>query len=86
MALENTRLAVERLPTSRDTFDALFLILNYAEVLLLFGEYDQAIDQLESLLLIPGFISEPYLRIDPLWKPLWGRKNFEALLQKVSAE
>jgi tetratricopeptide (TPR) repeat protein len=84
-ALEYTGTAVELLPTSRDAFDALFLILNYAEVLLLFGEYDMAIGQLEDLLMIPGFVSEPYLRLDPLWRPLQGNEKFEALLEKVKA-
>lgn len=82
-ALQYSNVAVSLLPTSRDAFDALFLFLNLAEVLVMFDEYEKALDQLEFLLSIPGFISEPYLRLDPLWVPLRNQTRFAELLKKA---
>ncbi|HWR83824.1 MAG TPA: protein kinase [Candidatus Deferrimicrobium sp.] len=75
--------AVQLLPTTREAFDAPFWVINLAETLVIFDEYDAAIDQLRLLLSIPGFVSVPYLKLDPLWAPLHGQPAFEALLQSV---
>ena len=74
----------ELLPTSRDAFDALFLIVNLAEVFVIFGEHDAAIEQLEFLLSIPGFVSVPYLKLDPLWDPLREHPRFQQLLSRAA--
>ena len=79
-AIYCAREAVSLLPASRDAFDALFLLVNFAEVLTIFQEYDAAIDQLEYLLNIPGFVSVPYLKADPLWKPLQDHPRFRQLI------
>jgi len=73
--------ALNLLPTSRDAFDALFLVVDYAEILVVCGDYDGAIDQLEHLMSIPGFISPSYLRLDPIWKPLRENPRFKKLLE-----
>ncbi|MDH4158374.1 MAG: protein kinase, partial [candidate division Zixibacteria bacterium] len=74
----------ELLPTSRDAFDALFLIVNLAEVFVIFGEYEAAVEQLEFLLSIPGFVSVPYLKLDPLWIPLREHPRFQQLLGRAA--
>ena len=74
----------ELLPTSRDAFDALFLIVNLAEVFVIFGEHDAAIEQLEFMLSIPGFVSVPYLKLDPLWDPLREHPRFQQLLRRAA--
>lgn len=73
--------AVELLPASRDAFDALFLLVNLAEVLVIFEEYDSAVSHLEYLLTIPGFVSTPYLKADPLWEPLKDHPGFMQLIE-----
>lgn len=83
-ALDHGRRAIELLPASRDAFDALFLVINLAETLVIFEEYDAAIDQLEHLLSIPGFVSPPYLKLDPLWKPLQTHPRFQKLLGQAA--
>ncbi len=80
-AIFHGRKAVELLPTSRDAFDAIFLMVDLAEIMVIFGEYDEAVSQLENLLSIPGFISVSYLKLDPLWKPLRDNPRFQQLLQ-----
>jgi serine/threonine protein kinase len=42
----------------------------------------RALAQLESLLSRPGWISVPWLRMDPRWRPLHANPHFEALLAK----
>jgi len=84
-AITEARRAVELLPTSKEAFDALFLVLNLTEVLVIFGEHEAAIQQLEFMMSIPGFVSAPYLAQDPLWKPLHDYPKFQQLLQSDSA-
>ena len=72
--------AIEFLPVAREAFDGPFLLINMAEVLVAIGEYGAAIDQLSTVLSIPGFVSVDYLRLDPLWRPLRNEKKFKSLL------
>ncbi len=80
-ALFHGQRAMELLPISRDAFDPLFFSVNLAEILVIFDMYDDALDQLEYLMSIPGFISAPYLRLDPLWKPLRSHPRFQKMLR-----
>ncbi len=53
-----------------------------AEIYVIAGEYDAAIDKLEYLLSSPSWISVGLLRIDPLYDPLRDHPSFQALLDK----
>lgn len=72
--------AVEIMPPSREAIYALFFIVNLAEIYTITGEYDKAIDQLEFSLSIPGFVSVPYLRLDPVWTVLHDHPRFKQLV------
>jgi len=48
----------------------------------LLGDPEKAVAQLEYLISRPGWISVPWLRMDPRWRPLQGNAIFEALLAK----
>jgi len=76
--------ALELLPTTRDAFDALFFTLDFAEICVIFGEYDRAIEQLHYLLTIPGFVSSAYLKLDPLWRPLHDHPRWPELVGDTS--
>jgi tetratricopeptide (TPR) repeat protein len=80
-ALAHGHEALALLPEAREAFDAPFLILNMAEIDVVFGELDDAVDQLEQLLQIPGFASKDYLRLDFVWAPLASHPRFRRLLQ-----
>lgn len=80
-SLANGDRALELLPTSSDAFDAPFLILNQAEILVIFGQYDAAIKQLEELQKNPGFTTPAFFRADPLWQPLHSHPGFQRLLE-----
>ena len=75
-AIREGRMAVEILPVSRDAFNGQFLEANLAETYVMTGEYDAAVDILKKLLSFPGFTSIPYLKSDPIWKPLMVNQQY----------
>jgi serine/threonine protein kinase/Flp pilus assembly protein TadD len=78
-ALAHGTRAVELLPTSKEAFDAMFLLVNLAEIQMIVGETDSAITSLEHLMTLPGFVSPAYLSSDPLWTPLRDNPRFKKL-------
>jgi serine/threonine-protein kinase len=85
-ALAHAKRAVELHPSTREAFDAPFLILNLAEVLTVFGETDEAVQRIEFVMSIPGFASGAYLRLDPLWESLRSHPRFQQLLAATQSE
>ncbi|MCM2272004.1 MAG: protein kinase [candidate division Zixibacteria bacterium] len=79
-ALEHGREALNLLPASRDLFDAPFLLLNLAEILTIVGENEEAIKQLEYLVSLPGFVSVPYIKAEPLFNALHDEPAYKKLV------
>ena len=80
-AIREGHLAVELLPVSREAWRGLYRIEDLARIYVMVGEYDAAIEHLEFLLSIPGELSIPLLRIDPIWDPLCDIPRFQRLLK-----
>jgi serine/threonine-protein kinase len=81
-AIREGQKAVEMNPPTQDHLTApLFEVANLAEIYVMVGEHEAALDQLEYLLSIPCPISPPLLRADPLWDPLRDNPRFQALLE-----
>jgi TolB-like protein/Flp pilus assembly protein TadD len=74
--------AIELYPVNKDAVRGTYNTGILAEIYVLVGEYDTAIDQLEYLLSIPSDFMVPLLRIDPAWIPLRGHPRF----QKMASE
>jgi serine/threonine-protein kinase len=74
--------AVEMLPLSRDAMDGSDPMAYLAQVYLMVGEHEHAIEQLEVLLANPGWLSAHWLRLDPIWDPLRDHPRFQALLEE----
>ncbi len=55
------------------------LALIYAMV----GEKDAALDQIETLLSVPSWLSVPLLEIDPRWTPLRDHPRYRALVEQM---
>ena len=53
-----------------------------AEIYMVIGDYDDAVNSLEQLSGVSAVVSVPVLRIDPLWDPLREHPRFQALLAK----
>ena len=80
-ALREGKLAVELLPVSKEAMRGATRVENLANIYVMVGEYDLAIEQLEYLLSIPSELSIPLLRLDPVWEPLRDHPRFKNLLE-----
>ena len=80
-AIAHSKNALDLLSISDDYFDSPFLLFNFAEVLVIFDLHDEALEQLELIMSMPGFISPSYLKIDPLWESLRQYSRFKALIE-----
>jgi serine/threonine-protein kinase len=81
-AVRTGRRAVEMLPPSEDAMDGTDPLAYLAQVYLMVGEPERAIEQLEVLLANPGWLSAHWLRLDPIWDPLRDHPRFQALLDR----
>lgn len=80
-AIQEARKAVELLPVSKEAIRGFCRAKDLAQVYVMVGEYEKAIDQIERLLSIPGEMSIPLLRIDPKWTPLKEHPRFQKLVE-----
>ncbi|MFQ5864747.1 MAG: protein kinase [bacterium] len=75
--------AVELKPIKSDLLsEGEGLLLQLAYIYIMVGEYDQAMDALDTLLSIPSQLTVWRLKLDPRYDPLRDLPRFEALLQK----
>ena len=79
-AIRLGRQGAELVPVSRDALAGPLMLFALAEIYVLAGEYEAALDQLEYLLSIPSVVSVALLRLDPLYAPLRGNPRFERLV------
>ena len=62
-----------------------FRLKELAQIYVMLGDYDDAVDHLDHLLSVPAHFSAAFLRADPTWNPLHGHPRFLALLEKHGA-
>jgi non-specific serine/threonine protein kinase len=74
--------ATELLPITTDAWTGFLRELDLAKIYTMVGEYDLAIDKLEYLLSIPGELSVPYIKLDPVWRPLLKIPRFQKILEQ----
>jgi serine/threonine protein kinase/Flp pilus assembly protein TadD len=73
--------AVELMPMSKDALRGPGHVQDLAYIYVMVGDYDAAMELIESLLSIPGGLSKPLLKIDPVWKPLHNHPRFKELTE-----
>jgi TolB-like protein/Tfp pilus assembly protein PilF len=69
-AITEGKKGVELLPVTKEAWRGYFRELELAKIYTIVGEYELAIQKLDYLLSIPGELSVPYIKIDPVWKDL----------------
>jgi len=65
----------------KDAFRGAWFALDLAEIYTLSGDYEEAIELLEFLLSVPGFVSKNDLRLSPKWDPLRYHPKFHKLTE-----
>lgn len=80
-AIREGEKAVDLVPYEQNTFRGAWLALDLAEIYTLAEKHDEAIDQLEFVLSVPGFVSKNDLRLSPKWDPLRDHIKFQNLIE-----
>ena len=83
-AVREGRRAVKRLPLSKHVAIGMDVAVRLADIYAIVGDYDAALDQLESSWSTPG-VAAQYgwkLRSDSLYAPLRGNPRFQKLLER----
>ena len=68
------------LPISRDNYVGVLIQGILAAIYINAGAPEKALDVIEPLLKIPGYLTPAWLRIDPTYAPLKGNPRFERLI------
>ena len=81
-AIRTGKEGVQLLPISKEAWRGAHRLEDLAVIYAQVGEYDVAIDHIETLLSIPSDLSVNLLRLHPKWDPLREHPRFSALLEK----
>ncbi len=84
-ALRQARELVRRDPISVDATNGPVMINTAAEVFALFGDDENALEQLEVVLSVPSYNSVAMVRVNPVWQRFKTNSRFQALLAKYAA-
>jgi len=84
-AIREARQAVDLMPINKDSWIGPRLVTNLALVYAWTGERDLAIEQIESLVKIPGGPTYGDLRFNPCWDDLRGDKRFDKIVTAAKA-
>ncbi len=80
-AIREGKIGVDLLPMTKEAIRGTYRVGDLAQIYVMVGEFDLAIDQIELLLSRPGVLSIPLLRLDPVWAPLREHPRFKKLLE-----
>jgi len=79
LAIREAQHAVELRPISKEAYDGPLVLQGLAQVYTWTGERDRAIELVQRLMSMPGYLTAGYLKTDPAWNPLRGDPRFEKL-------
>ncbi len=85
-AIEEAKTAVNLLPISKDAMSGPTILAVLADVYIVAGEHELAIDLLDTLLRLPSSNQVFTLRYHPSYDPLRDNPRFEAMLDKYEIE
>ena len=84
LAVREAEHAVELMPISRDIYDGVLVLEGLAQVYTWSNERDRAIELLQKLVKMPGYINYARLKLHPMWNPLRGDPRFEAIVASLA--
>jgi len=83
-AIEAGKRGVELMPIEKEAYRGYYRLMELAQIYVMVGEYQQAIDQLDFLLSVPGELSPALIQLEKRWQPLWNMPEFRELIDKYS--
>ncbi|MGE5235076.1 MAG: protein kinase domain-containing protein, partial [Acidobacteriota bacterium] len=85
-AVREGKKGVELLPLTRDSVYGIPHVVDLARIYTMLGEENEALGQIEVLLSHPGWVSVPWLEMDPSFRPLHDKPSFRSLCAKYRVE
>jgi TolB-like protein/Tfp pilus assembly protein PilF len=83
-AIAEGRRAVALLPVTKDSINGALAIQYLALIYASTGEKELALDQLETVIRLPGVLSYGLLRLHPIWDRLRGDARFEKMVASLA--
>jgi tetratricopeptide (TPR) repeat protein len=84
LAIREAQHAIELMPVSKDIYDGALVLEGLAQVYTWSSERDRAIQLLQKLVTMPGYITYGRLKLHPLWSPLRGDPGFEKIVASLA--
>ncbi len=73
---------VKLLPIDKEAWRGAYRVRDLALIETMVGDYDGAINNLETLLSSPTDLSATFVRVNPVWSRLWGQPRFQRLMEE----
>ncbi len=84
LAIREAQHAIDLMPISKDIYDGALVLEGLAQVYTWSGERDHAIELVQKLVTMPGYINYGRLKLHPLWSPLRGDSRFEKIVNSLA--
>jgi TolB-like protein/Flp pilus assembly protein TadD len=85
-AIATCKKAIKMLPVEREAWKGVYLVEDLAYVYVKLRKFNEALEQIDYLLSIPGELSTKILLLDPKWAPLKDQPEFKNIIEKYSAK
>jgi TolB-like protein len=83
LAIREAQHAIDLMPVSKDIYDGALVLEGLAQVYTWTGDRDRAIELVQKLVTMPGYINYARLKLHPLWSPLRGDPRFEKIVASL---
>jgi TolB-like protein/Tfp pilus assembly protein PilF len=84
LAIQEAQHAVDLMPVSKDIYDGALVLEGLAQVYTWTNEPDRAIEVLQKLVAMPGYVNYARLKLHPMWNPLRGDPRFEKIVNSLA--
>jgi TolB-like protein/phage shock protein PspC (stress-responsive transcriptional regulator) len=84
LAIREAQQAIDLMSISKDIYDGALVLEGLAQVYAWSGDRDRAIELLQKLVTMPGYINYGRLKLHPLWSPLRGDPRFEKIVNSLA--
>jgi TolB-like protein/Tfp pilus assembly protein PilF len=84
LAIPEAQHAVDLMPVSKDIYDGALVLEGLAQVYTWTNEPDRAIELLQKLAAMPGYVNYGRLKLHPIWNPLRGDPRFQKIVNSLA--